>query len=137
MNLFKALFISTVLVVFFLCTSCEKVENDLQLAQVKVDEFRLRVRAEDYGGLYDEAGSAFRNKVSRNEMKNYISPFRSEIGSESRKLVDWKIGVNANVGQLVVLYYASSDDGQGLNEEFIFAKEETEFRLLNYRLWSQ
>lgn len=119
----------------FLALSCEKVDTDLKIAQSKVEEFRYRVKSEKYDEIYMDASDIFKESGSLEEMKKYIVSAKLGYMGRPRVFVDWKVGVNAKVGYIILLYYADDLEHNGLNEEFVFMKEANEFRLMNYRAW--
>lgn len=135
LDLARFRFVFAMVLGIIVCSSCGQFDTDINEAKKRVDEFRSMVRDDEYGKLHAWTSQAMRNKVSVEELRTYLQPLRFEIGAGSRKLIDWKIGANANVGYLFVLYYASDDQGRDLKEEFIFVKEGEKLHLLNYRAW--
>ncbi|QQS41421.1 MAG: hypothetical protein IPM63_00265 [Acidobacteriota bacterium] len=107
-------------------------------SEEKVLAIRTQIAKKQFGRIYDEASTEFKAKVRKEDFERLLSDLPPEVGDPERfRRTDGSANYDWEDGFHVVLSYAPVGESSLEMEEYIFVKENDEWKLFNYRIVSK
>lgn len=117
--------------IFISCDFSDKKRN----AEQKVLEFRRKIKQQDYAQIYEQAHSKFKKSVNKDDFVSGLSRIGFEIAEPDNFVLESsKVSTDLINGNLTILIYKPKTEGKIVLEEYVFASENDDLLLFNYRI---
>lgn len=107
-------------------------------SEEKVLAIRSQIAKRQFERIYDEASTRFKETVIKEDFEKLLNDLPAEVGDPQKfRRTDGSATYDLDIGFHVVLRYAPVAESRLQMEEYVFVKENDEWKLFNYRIVSK